>query len=79
MFSLLKATWALLLGVVLIMAGNGLQASLLGLRGSLAGFSSSIMGVVMSGYYVGFFASSLLTPRGSSASAISESSPPWRR
>jgi MFS family permease len=64
MISLLKATWALLLGVVLIMAGNGLQASLLGLRGSLAGFSSSVMGIVMSGYYVGFLASSLLTPRG---------------
>ena len=64
MLNLLKATWALLLGVVLIMAGNGLQASLLGLRGSLAGFSSSVMGIVMSGYYVGFLASSLLTPRG---------------
>jgi MFS family permease len=64
MLSLLKATWALLLGVILIMAGNGLQASLLGLRGSLAGFSSSVMGIVMSGYYVGFLASSLLTPKG---------------
>lgn len=63
MITLLKATWALLLGVALIMAGNGLQASLLGLRGSLAGFSSSVMGIVMSGYYVGFLASSLLTPK----------------
>jgi MFS family permease len=63
MISLLKATWALMLGVVLMMAGNGLQASLLGLKGSLAGFSSEVMGVVMSGYYAGFFLSVLTTPK----------------
>ena len=50
MLSLLKATWALLLGVILLMAGNGLQSSLLGLRGSLEGFSSTVMGGLMSGY-----------------------------
>ncbi len=64
MLILLKTTWALLLGVALIMAGNGLQSSLLGLRGSLDGFSSTAMGAVMSGYYVGFLLSSLLTPKG---------------
>jgi MFS family permease len=64
MFALLKATWALLLGVALIMAGNALQASLLGLRGSLTGFSSTTMGVVMSGYYAGYMLSSFVTPKG---------------
>src|SRR5437879_817799 len=63
MITLLKTTWALMLGVILIMAGNGLQSSLLGLRGSLEGFSSTMMGVIMSGYYIGFLVSSLLTPR----------------
>ena len=64
MLSLLKATWALLLGVILLMAGNGLQSSLFGLRGSLEGFSSTVMGGLMSGYYIGFLLSSLLTPVG---------------
>ncbi len=64
MIALLRTTWALLLGVALIMAGNALQGSLLGLRGSLEGFSSTVMGLVMSGYYVGFLLSSLITPKG---------------
>ena len=64
MIAHLRTTWALLLGVALIMSGNALQGSLLGLRGSLEGFSSAVMGLVMSGYYVGFLSSSLITPRG---------------
>src|SRR5215468_6509422 len=63
MLALLRSTFPLLLGVLLLMAGNGLQASLLGLRGSLEGFSSTEMGGLMSGYFIGFLASSLLTPR----------------
>src|SRR5215813_3344956 len=63
MLALLRSTFPLLLGVLLLMAGNGLQASLLGLRGSLEGFSSTVMGGLMSGYFIGFLASSRLTPR----------------
>src|SRR6516162_8045848 len=64
MLALLRSTWPLLLGIVLLMAGNGLQSSLLGLRGSIEGFSSTVMGGLMSGYYIGFLLSSLLTPVG---------------
>src|SRR5262249_10810874 len=64
MLLLLRSTWPLLLGIVLLMAGNGLQSSLLGLRGSIEGFSSTVMGGLMSGYFIGFLLSSLLTPRG---------------
>jgi MFS family permease len=63
MLTLLRSTSPLLLGIVLLMAGNGLQSSLLGLRGSIKGFSSTVMGGLMSGYYIGFLLSSLLTPR----------------
>ena len=63
MLALLRSTWPLLLGIMLLMAGNGLQSSLLGLRGSIEGFSSTVMGGLMSGYYIGFLLSSLLTPR----------------
>jgi MFS family permease len=44
------------------MLGNGLQASLIGLRGHLEGFSTSAIGVVMSGYYAGFLIGSVGTP-----------------
>src|SRR4029077_8110611 len=64
MLALLRPVWALLLGIILLMAGHGLQSSLLGLRGSLEGFSSAVMGGLMSGYFIGFLLSSLLTPRG---------------
>lgn len=58
------AVWALLLGVGLLMLGNGLQSSLLGVRASEEGFGNSITGFVMSGYFAGFFAGSLMTPKG---------------
>ena len=37
MLALLRPVWALLLGIVLLMAGNGLLSSLLGLRGEGSG------------------------------------------
>lgn len=54
---------ALFFGIALMMAGNGLQGSLLGLRASLEGFDTSVLGIVMSGYFVGFLAGSLYAPR----------------
>src|SRR5262249_24707521 len=38
-------------------------SSLLGLRGGIEGFTSTTLGVVMTGYYVGFLAGSQLAPR----------------
>jgi MFS family permease len=55
--------WALLFGMGLLLVGNGLQSSLLGLRADAEGFGDSVTGLVMSGYYAGFFAGSMLTPR----------------
>jgi MFS family permease len=63
MRAVLLATAPLLIGVALIMAGNGLQGSLLALRATLEGFSASVTGIIMSGYYVGFLFGSQLTPR----------------
>ncbi len=34
-------SWALLLGMLLLMVGNGLQGTLLGIRGEIEGFSTS--------------------------------------
>lgn len=54
--------WALLLGMAAMLAGNGLQSSLLGLRAELEEFGGTVTGLMMSGYFVGFFAGSILTP-----------------
>lgn len=62
MLLVLKQTWALMLGVLLLMLGNGLQGTLLGVRGSLEQIDSSTMGFIMAGYFVGFLGGSRLTP-----------------
>lgn len=62
MLSVLRTTWPLLLGVMLLMVGNGIQGSLLGVRGTLEGFSTFQMSLVMSGYFLGFLGGSQLTP-----------------
>ena len=62
MFDVLKTSWALFLGMLLLMVGNGLQGSLLGVRGGLEGFSTFEMSVVMSAYFAGFFGGSRMAP-----------------
>jgi MFS family permease len=62
MVQVLGSTWALLLGMMLLMLGNGMQGTLLGIRGVIEGFSTFELSVVMSGYFVGFLAGSQLTP-----------------
>ncbi|MGQ7846598.1 MFS transporter [Granulosicoccus sp. 3-233] len=62
MLLVLKHSWALMLGVLLLMLGNGLQGTLLGVRGSLEQINSSTMGFIMAGYFVGFLGGSRLTP-----------------
>ena len=59
----LSACWPLLLGIGLMMLGNGLQGSLLGIRANLEGFSTGITGFIMSGYFVGFLFGSIIAPR----------------
>lgn len=62
MIQVLRSSWALLLGVFMLMIGNGLQGSLLGLRGEAEGFSTFDMSMVMSGYFVGFLFASRIAP-----------------
>ena len=55
-------TWPLFLGLALIMMGNGIQIVLLGLRASDAGNSNLITGIIMGGYFLGFFTGSIIVP-----------------
>jgi len=62
MFDVLKSSWALLLGVLLLMVGNGLQGSLIGIRGAIEEFSTAELSVITSGYFVGFLFGSRMAP-----------------
>lgn len=63
MFAVVATVWSLLLGAALIMIGNGLLGTLLGVRATAEQFPTAVTGLVMTGYYVGFLAGSLLAPR----------------
>ena len=62
MFTVLVNTWALMLGMMLLMVGNGLQGTLIGIRGEIEGFSTIELSIVMSAYFVGFLGASQLVP-----------------
>jgi len=62
MISVLGSVWALLLGTLLIMLGNGMQFTLIGLRGDIEGFSAGALAVITSGYYIGFLSGARVTP-----------------
>ncbi|MEM7652728.1 MAG: MFS transporter [Pseudomonadota bacterium] len=59
----LVSAWALLVGMGLLMLGNGLQGSLLGLRAGLEGFGSALTGILMACFFAGFLVGSVLTSR----------------
>ena len=62
MFTVVGNSWALLLGMMLLMVGNGLQGTLIGIRGEIEGFSTIELSIVMSAYFVGFLGASQLVP-----------------
>lgn len=62
MFHVLSGVWALLVGILLIMLGNGMHFTLIGLRGGIEGFSAIELAIVTSGYFMGFLSGARLTP-----------------
>ena len=63
MIKIIASTWALFLGLGLIMLGNGLQGTLLGIRATLEGFNTSVTGLIMSGYFIGLIVGCYAVPR----------------
>ncbi len=63
MLAAFRSVWALLFGFALLMLGNGLQGSLLGLRASLEGFGTGVTGFVMSAYFLGLLFGAAITPK----------------
>ncbi len=60
--AVVRALTALLFGAALLLMGSGLLGTLLAVRGGLEGFSSQTLGLIMSGYFVGFFLGTYLAP-----------------
>ena len=62
MGKLFKNSWALFLGMGLIMMAHGFQGSLLGVRAVAENFSLAATGFMMSGYFIGYFMGALTIP-----------------
>jgi len=62
MISKLLPLSALLAGVALLLMGSGLLGTLLAVRGGLEGFDERTLGLVMSGYFAGFFLGTFAAP-----------------
>ncbi|MBA54837.1 MAG: MFS transporter [Pseudomonadales bacterium] len=60
MLPLILPIGALLMGVALLLLGSGLLNTLLAIRGGMEGYSDSSMGLIMSGYFVGFLIGTFL-------------------
>ena len=61
--ALLKPIQSILWSVALLLLGNGLISTLLTLRGTSEGFSSAVMGMIMSAYFVGFICGTWVSGR----------------
>ena len=57
-----KKSWALFIGIGVMMIAHGLQMQVMGIRSVLEDFSVLTTGIFMSGYFVGYFVGSITTP-----------------
>lgn len=63
MITVVRSAWALLLGMFLLQVGNGLQSSLMGVRGAIEGFSTFHLSLIGSAYFLGFLGGSSFAPK----------------
>ncbi|WP_370172497.1 MULTISPECIES: MFS transporter [Hyphomonas] len=62
MFRSISAIAALLFAAAILYAGNGLQSTLLSVRGDIEGFPTTVIGLLASAYYAGFILGCRLVP-----------------
>src|SRR5262249_30455240 len=56
------SAWPLFAGLALMMAGNGLLGTLIGVRATEQGFNKLVTGLIMSLYYAGYMAGTRAAP-----------------
>lgn len=59
---IILALWPLLLAAALLLSGNGMQVTALGLRGLAEGFSPTALGLLVSAYSIGFIVGCRFAP-----------------
>ena len=62
MYKILKNSWALFTGYGILMIAHGFQGNLLGVRAVIENFNVLATGIMMSGYFVGYFAGANTIP-----------------
>ena len=55
--------WGLFAAVLLVMLGNGLLGTLIGVRAEIEAFSITVTGFVMAGYFTGFLLGAWVVPK----------------
>ena len=63
MGKLFRNSWALFLGYGVIILAHGLQGNLLGVRAVLENFNIIATGILMSGYFIGYFTAANVVPK----------------
>lgn len=63
MITVIRTTWALLLGMFLLQVGNGVQGSMMGVRGAIEGFTTFELSLIGSAYFLGFLGGSRMAPK----------------
>jgi len=63
MGKLLKNSWALFTGYGILMIAHGLQGNLLGVRSVIEEFSFIATGIMMSGFFIGYFIGANMVPK----------------
>ena len=62
MLTVIRDSWVLMLGFLMLMLGNGLQGTLLGVRGAIEGMSPGTLAYVIAGYFLGLLIGARATP-----------------
>jgi len=62
MYKIFKNSWALFTGYAVLILAHGLQGNLLGVRAVMEDFNFLATGIMMSGYFVGYFVGANLVP-----------------
>lgn len=62
MIAALYSVSSILLAAAILVTGSGLFGTLLGVRAGLEGFADVVIGLVMSAYFMGFFAGTFICP-----------------
>ena len=60
--ALFISAWSLFSALGLLLVGNGLLGSLVGIRAEMEGFDTVVTGLVLAFYFIGFVAGSQLAP-----------------